>query len=62
MYLHDDCHGGYHPLSFYFLQTVIDIEYTATNLKKVKTRTAKIIRSLNWHCDTDGMTVNIYIF
>ena len=45
MYFHDDCQGGNHPLSFYFLQALIDIEYTVTNLK-ARAKTTQIVKNV----------------
>ena len=47
-------------MSFYFLQTVIDIEYTVTNLKKAEQEPhTNHQNGLNWRRDTEDTNVNI---
>ena len=64
LYFHDDCHGGNHPLSFYFLRALIDFEHTVSNLKQsARTRTTQIIKNVligSATSETRHTTVNIY--
>ena len=62
MYFHDDCQGGNHPLSFYFLQALIDIEYTVTNLKQsARAKTTQIIKNVLIGLVTRETRLSIFI-
>ena len=62
MYFHDDCHGGNHPLSFYFLRALIDIEYTVSNQKQTaRAKTTQIVKNVLIGSATSETRLSIFI-